>query len=73
VRFTTLLLITPAWAAPHCLTYAEKTLGCLQTLCDDGMRAVSTYNKTMQRWESIVTAPPDHAEKARPSRKVPRR
>jgi len=53
-----LLLTTPAWAATRCTTYEEKTLGRLQTLCDDGTRAVSTYHKTLSRWESTVTPPP---------------
>jgi hypothetical protein len=36
------LVVRPAWSAPRCLTYEEKTLGRLQTLCDDGTRAAST-------------------------------
>jgi hypothetical protein len=57
-RYLTLLLLlalaSPAWAATtiRCLTYEEKSLGRLQTLCDDGTRAVHTYNKTLSRWES---------------------
>ena len=53
-----LLLVRPAWSAPSCLTYEEKTLGRLQTLCDDGTRGVSTYNTTLQRWETSITPPP---------------
>jgi hypothetical protein len=55
-----LALATPAWAAPppRCLTYEEKSIGRWQTLCADGTRAVSTYNKTLSRWESTVTPPP---------------
>jgi hypothetical protein len=31
------------WAGTtHCTTYQEKTLGRLQTLCDDGTRAIHT-------------------------------
>ena len=30
----------------------------LYTVCDDGSRAVSTWNRTMDRWESTVTPPP---------------
>jgi hypothetical protein len=41
----------------RCTTYEEKTLNRLQTLCDDGTRAVSTYNRTLSRWESTVTPP----------------
>jgi hypothetical protein len=40
-----LLLVRPAWSATRCTTYREQTLGRLQTLCDDGTRAVSTYNR----------------------------
>jgi hypothetical protein len=54
-----LALASPALAGPtRCTTYEEKTLGRLQTLCDDGTRAVSTYNRTLSRWESTVTPPP---------------
>jgi hypothetical protein len=54
-----LALATPLWAeTPRCTTYEEKTMQRLQTICDDGTRAVSTYNRTMQRWESTVTPPP---------------
>ena len=53
-----LLLVRPAWSATHCTTYEEKTLGRLQTLCDDGTRAVSTWNRTLSRWESTVTSAP---------------
>jgi hypothetical protein len=45
-----LLLVRPAWSATRCTTYQEKTLGRLQALCDDGMRAISTYNRTLGRW-----------------------
>ena len=53
-----LALTTPTWAAPRCLTYEEETLGRWQTVCADGTRAVSTYNRTLSRWESTVTSPP---------------
>jgi hypothetical protein len=53
-----LLLATPALAAvTRCTTYQEKTLGRLHTLCDDGTRAVHTWNQTLSRWESTVTPP----------------
>jgi hypothetical protein len=41
----------------HCTTYEEKTLGRLQTLCDDGTRAVSTWSPTLGRWDTTVTPP----------------
>jgi hypothetical protein len=54
-----LALASPALAGPvRCTTYEEKTLGRLQTLCDDGSRAISRYNTTLDRWETIVSAPP---------------
>jgi hypothetical protein len=54
-----LALASPALAGSvRCLTYEEKSLGRLQTLCDDGTRAVSTYNRTLQRWDTAITAPP---------------
>jgi hypothetical protein len=70
-----LALASPALAGPvRCLTSEEKTLGRRQTLCDDGTRAVSTYNRTLDRWERTVTPPPSPAErKIRPQLKAPRR
>jgi hypothetical protein len=41
-----LLLTSPALAGEVCCTtYEEKTLSRLHTICDDGTRAVSTYNR----------------------------
>ena len=45
-------------AALNCTTYQEKTLGRLQTLCDDGTRAVSHWNKILERWETTVQPAP---------------
>jgi hypothetical protein len=56
-----LLLVRPAWAATRCLTYEEKSLGRLQALCDDSTRAVSTYNRTLERWDTAITASPRQA------------
>jgi hypothetical protein len=53
-----LLLTTPTRAATRCTTYEEKTLGRLQTVCTDGTRSTSTYNKTLERWDTTVTPPP---------------
>jgi hypothetical protein len=45
-----LLWVRPLWAeTTRCLTSEEKAMGRLQTLCDDGTRAVSTYNRTLDR------------------------
>jgi preprotein translocase subunit SecG len=53
------LLVRPAWSATtSCMTYQEQTLGRLQTLCDDGTRAVRTWNTILSRWERTVTPPP---------------
>jgi hypothetical protein len=56
-----LLLVRPAWSETNCLTYEEKSLGRLHTLCDDGTRAVSTFNKTLSRWEITITKSPRKA------------
>jgi hypothetical protein len=54
-----LALASPAWAGQgRCTTYEEKTLGRLQTLCDDGTRAVSTWSPTLEQWTTTVTPPP---------------
>jgi hypothetical protein len=53
-----LALASPALAGPvRCTTYEEKTLGRLQTLCDGGTRATSTWSPTLQRWDTTVTPP----------------
>jgi hypothetical protein len=54
-----LLLVRPAWAgATRCTTYEGNTLGRLQMLYDDGTRATSYWNKTLSRWETMVSPPP---------------
>ena len=68
-----LLLVTPT-GATRCTTYAEPTLGRWQTLCADGTRAVSTWNRTLERWDTTVTPPTSSfEEKRRPPPKAPRR
>jgi hypothetical protein len=42
-------------------TDQEKTLNGLQTLCDDGTQAVSTYNRTLDRWDTTITESPRQA------------
>jgi hypothetical protein len=61
-------LLALVWALPveaadpvRCTTYEEKSLDRLQTLCDDGTRAVSTYNKTLDRWDTTITTSPRQA------------
>ena len=51
-----------SWAAPprRCLTYEEKSLGRLQTICSDGTRAVSTWSPAWQQWTTTVTLPPHY-------------
>jgi hypothetical protein len=54
-----LALASPALAGPvRCQTHQEPTLNRLQTLCDDGTRAISTWSPTLQRWETTVTPAP---------------
>ena len=54
-----LALASPALAGPvRCQTYPEPTMGRLQTLCDDGTRATSTWSPTLGRWNTTVTPPP---------------
>jgi hypothetical protein len=36
----------------------EKSLGRLQTICDTGSRAVSTYNRILNRWDTTLTGSP---------------
>ena len=56
------LLATPAWAGTtRCTTYEEKTLGRLQTVCDNGTRSVITYHKTLEHWETTITESPRKA------------
>jgi hypothetical protein len=50
-----LLLVHPAWSETRCITSEEKTLGRPQTLCDNGTRAVSTDNRTLEHWATTVT------------------
>jgi hypothetical protein len=53
-----LRLASPALSGSvRCQTYPERTLGRLQMLCDDGTRAVSTYNRTLERWDTAETLP----------------
>ena len=42
----------------RCTTYEEQTLGRLHTICDDGIRAVNTYNRTLERWDTTITETP---------------
>jgi hypothetical protein len=70
-----LALASPALAGPvRCTTYEEKTMNRLQTMCDDGSRAVSTWSPTLQQWQTTVTPPPSSAQrKIVPPPKAPRR
>jgi hypothetical protein len=69
-----LLLVRPAWAgAVRCTTYEVKSLGRLETLCDDGTRATSSWNRTLERWDTTRTTPPSTAQpQIRPPTKAPR-
>jgi hypothetical protein len=53
------LLASPAMAGPVCCqTYHEPTLNRLMTIYDDGTRATSYWNRTLERWQTIITPPP---------------
>jgi hypothetical protein len=45
-------------AALNCTTYQEKSLGRLQTLCSDGTRGTSYWDRTLERWETTVQPAP---------------
>jgi hypothetical protein len=47
-------------------TYEEKTLQRLHTVCSDGTRAVSTWNATLERWDTAVTSPTPPRRDTRP-------
>jgi hypothetical protein len=62
-----ILLILPLWlgvmspamaGTGRCTTYEEKTMNRLHTFCDDGTRAVSRYNRILDRWETTITTRP---------------
>jgi hypothetical protein len=40
------------------ITYEEKTPGCWHTLCAAGTWAVSTDNRTLERWDTAITGSP---------------
>lgn len=52
-----LTLASAALAGTRCTSYEEKSLGRLQTLCDDGTKAVSRYNTVIERCETTVAPP----------------
>lgn len=68
---TTLLLAAWLGAAPWpgpsntpCTSTDDALLNRWLTVCDDGSRAVSTWNGLLERWETTVTPP---AESPRPA------
>ena len=61
-------LMSPALAATtRCTTVEEKTRGRLQTLCDDGTRAVNRDNIVLDRWETTVLPPAGKTCQGRPN------
>jgi hypothetical protein len=42
----------------RCVTYEQKTMEQWHTICDDGTRAVSRYNKGLNRYETTITESP---------------
>jgi hypothetical protein len=70
-------LVSASWPGSpgvRCQTYAEPTLQRQQTICSDGTRGVSTWNPTLQRWDSVVTPPartwPEHQQHPAPQKKT---
>lgn len=60
VTFLGLLLVlaSPAPAGTvRCTTYHKKSLGRLHTVCTDGTRGVSTWNRTLGHWDTTVMTP----------------
>ena len=58
VELTVLVCVAAAANPTRGLTDEERSLGRLQTLCDDGTRAISTWSPTLQQWTTTVTPPP---------------
>jgi hypothetical protein len=55
-----LIIASPALADQiRCSTYEEKTLGRWQSLCDDGTRATSYGNRTLECWDTTIQPVPD--------------
>jgi hypothetical protein len=51
------LLVSAPWTGVpgvRCQTYEETSLQRLHTICSDGTRGVSTWNSTLQRWDTSV-------------------
>jgi hypothetical protein len=62
ILLSLLLWASLTWAeTTRCTTYEEKTLGRLHTLCSDGTRAISTYNRALERWDTTITETPRKA------------
>jgi hypothetical protein len=64
-----LMLAAAPWLPPpgvRCQTYEEKSLQRWQTICSDGTRAVSTWNATLERWDTAVTSPTPPRRDTRP-------
>jgi hypothetical protein len=64
-RWWGLVLLGLVWAMPvragapvRCITYEEKTLNRWQTICNDGMRATSYRNRTLERRELTIQPAP---------------
>ncbi len=52
-------------ATVRCTTYEDKTLQRWHTICADGTRAVSRYNRILDRWETTMTESPRQSCTAR--------
>ena len=52
-------LASPGLAATvRCSTYENTILNRLETICDDGSRATSYWNATLERWDTTVQPAP---------------
>jgi hypothetical protein len=52
-------LVSPTGGATvHCTTRENTILQRLETLCDDGTRAISRWNAVLERWETTITTSP---------------
>jgi hypothetical protein len=45
----------------HCTIRENTVLNRLETLCDNGTRAISRWNAVLERWETTVTESPRQA------------
>jgi hypothetical protein len=59
---TVLLLVPAAWVSTgsdqvRCTTYYEQTLDRCQTICSDGSRSITRYDRLLERYQTEITKP----------------